>query len=107
MRKKWTRRSSLPRYEFSESQTGSPRGEVFVFSSEMPGYCVVKVFATRQAAERELELVLDGFKKQDECDERDQLDGSRIRSWIRRSRTSPISPDGCARFTISTAVVFG
>lgn len=106
MRDEWNSKSRLPHYEFSESQTGIPCGEVFVFCSEASGYCVVKVFATRQAAERELELVLAGFKELGEGSERQQLDDSIIGKWIRKSRTSPISPDGCARFAISGAVVY-
>jgi len=106
MTKDKKRKVQWPRTEFEKPSQGTQCGEVVVLMSEMPGYSVVKIFANRRAAERELALVLQGFDEIDNSGTRQPLTPSRIKHWILKSRAAPVSPDGTARFSITTTSLF-
>jgi hypothetical protein len=99
-------KTQWPRTEIARPNIGQQCGEVVVLLAEMPGYCAVKLFANREAAEEEMELILQGYDELNAEGVSQAINPKRIRHWVLRSRKERISPNGEARFSVTAAPLF-
>lgn len=94
------------RVDVVRPNVGTQCGEIAILIADTQGYSVVKAFANRQAAERELAQVLEGFRERNADGTLQPLNLSRIRHWVGLSRKRSISPDESIRFEIKSAALF-